>query len=379
MRKILYVSGTRADYGLMRPVLKAIHEHTNLEIEIAATGMHLMEDFGFTINEIEKDNFKLHKIEAVFEKDSRVAMAFFLGEFIQKLTKKVKEIAPDIILVLGDRVEMLGAANVGTYLGIPIAHIHGGEVTETVDEASRHAITKLANIHFPSTKKSAERIIKMGENKEHVFITGAPSLDTIFNTSLLSKEEIFRKYSLDPKEPLIIVLQHPVSFEVDKAAKHMEETMEAIKSTGNQTLVIYPNADAGGRDMIELLEKYTECPFIHIFRNIQSIDFLSLMKYASVMGGNSSCGIIEAPSFKLPVVNIGTRQKGRERANNVIDVDYDKKQIIEAIGKAMSAEFISFLKDCKNPYGDGKTSPRIAKILAEIKINKGLLQKKMAY
>ncbi len=378
MRKILYISGTRADFGLMRSVLDSIKSHPELDLEIIATGIHLMEEFGYTIKEIEY-NFKVHKVEATFKEDNKESMTFFIGEFIQKFTKKIKEIQPDIILVLGDRAEMLAATVVGAYLGIPVAHVQGGEVTETIDEASRHAITKLANIHFPATEKSSERILKMGENKDYVFVTGAPGLDPILNKKLMLQEEVFRKYSLDINKPLILVIQHAVSQEINEADYQMKQTMEAIKDKRIQTIITYPNADAGGRRIIKVIEDYRSYPFIYIFRNIDHLDFLSLMKNASLMIGNSSCGIIEAPSFKLPFINLGTRQEGRERANNVIDVDYNKEEIVKAVDKALSLGFIEFLKDCKNPYGDGKTGPRIAKILAEITINKDLLQKKMAY
>lgn len=378
MKKILYVSGTRADYNLMKSVLESIEKHGSLELEIVATGMHLMDEFGNTYNEIEKDNFKLHKINTIIEKDDRHSMAIFLGKFIQKLTEKIEEIKPDMILVLGDRIEMLGAAMTGAYLGIPIAHAHGGEVTETIDEVARHAITKLANIHFPATEQSAERIIKMGENKKFVFVTGAPGLDPILNQELLSKEKIFEKYSFDTTEHLLIVIQHSVTSEFAESSKQMEETMEAIKEKKIPALVIYPNSDPGGREIIKTIEKYRQYNFIHISKNIPSLDFLSLMKHATAIIGNSSCGIIEAPSFHLPAINIGTRQKGRERANNVIDVNYDKDEIKAAIEKSMSPEFIAFLKQIKNPYGDGLTGQRIAKILAEVEIQRNS-SKKITY
>ena len=379
-RKILYITGTRADYGLMRSVLKAIEEHPKLELEIAVTGMHLMEEFGMTLNEIKKDGFKIHEIDATYENDKKEAMANFIGKFIQLLTKKIEEIKPDIILLLGDRGEMLAGAIVGAYLAIPVAHLHGGEVTSTIDELSRHAITKLAHIHFPATEKSAKRIIKMGEDSSNVFVVGAPGIDSILNEKLIEPTELSEKYNLDISKPILLVVQHPVTMEVEDAPDLIRETLWAMVKLRHQTILIYPNADAGGREMIEVIKEYEKYPFIKTFRNIPHKEYLSLMKIVTVMVGNSSGGIAEAPSFGLPVVNIGPRQEGRQRAENIIDVDYDKEKIKSAIEKALyDKKFKEKVKKCENPYGDGKASERIVKVLSEIKINKKLLQKRITY
>jgi len=380
MKKILYISGTRADYGLFREVLFQIKKTPNLKVEIIATGMHLMSEFGKTINEIKEDGFKIHKIDATFQSDSRESMLRFISRLILKLTKKIRHIKPDIIFIQGDRIEMLAGAIVGIYLGIPVIHSHGGEVTSTVDEIARHAITKLSHIHLVSTLKSAERIIKMGEDPSRIFVVGAPGLDVILNKKLISKETVMKKYKLDLSEPFLLVIQHPVTEEVKESAKQMRETMEALKELKYQSVVVYPSADPGGRKMIEVIEKYRNYPFIQIYQNIPHGEYLNLMKLASVIVGNSSSGIIEAPSFHLPAVNIGRRQEGRERTINVIDVDYNKEQIKKAIKKAIfDKKFREKVKKCKNPYGDGKTGKRIVKILNKIKIDKKLLQKKIAY
>lgn len=379
-RKILYITGTRADYGLMKSVLKAIEEHPKLELEIVATGMHLMPEFGMTIKEIKKDGFKIHEIDATYENDNKESMTNFVGKCIQLLTKKIKEIKPDIILLLGDRGEMLAGAIVGAYLTIPVAHIHGGDITSTVDEPIRHAITKLAHIHFPATEKSAERIIKMGEDQSRVFVVGAPGLDTILSEKLIAPDELSKRYYLDLSKPILLVVQHPVTTEIEGAHEQIRETLEAVLELKHQTVFVYPNADAGGRKMIEVIKEYEEYPFINSFKSIPHREYLSLMGIAGVMIGNSSSGIIEAPSFGLPVVNIGSRQEGRQRAENVIDVDYDKEQIKAAIKKALYDEdFKEKVKNCKNPYGDGKAGVNIADVLSKIKIDKNLLQKRLSY
>jgi len=379
-RKILYISGTRADYGSMRETLFSINRHPKLKLEIIVTGMHLMSEFGKTINEIKKDGFKIHEINATYNKDNKESMAIFMGRFIQLLSQKIKKIRPDIILLLGDRAEMLAGAVVGAYLTIPVAHIRGGEVTSTVDEVARHAITKLSCIHFSATKESAERVIKMGENPKRVFVVGAPGLDVILNKRLFSKKEIEKKYKLKLSKPFLLVLQHPVTTEIKNSRKQIRETLEAIKELGFQTIIIYPNADAGGREMIKTIERYRKYSFIKIYKNLPHAEYLSLMKIASVLIGNSSGGIVEAPSFHLPVINIGTRQEGRERAKNVINVNYDKKEIIKAIKRAIGDKnFKEKLKKCKNPFGGTKTSVKIVNVLSRIKINQELLQKKITY
>ena len=380
MRKILYISGTRADYGLIQSTLRNIDDNPELQLEIIATGMHLMEEFGTTVNEIRKDGFTYHIIEATYKKDDRESMVEFIGVFLQKLSLKIKKINPDIILVLGDRGEMLAGAIEGVYLGIPVAHIHGGEVSSTVDDFTRHAITKLAHIHFPATELSAERIIKMGEPEEIVFVVGAPGLDSILYERLIESEKIADIYGLDLSKPIIVVIQHPVSMEIEYAQDQIRQTLDAVVDLKFQTVLVYPNADAGGRRIIEIINSYEHNPNIKAYKNIPRKEYLSLLKVASVLVGNSSSGIIEASSFKLPVVNIGTRQKGRERGKNVIDADYEKGDIKSKILMCLYDEnFKQKVKSCNNPYGDGKAGEKITQILCSININEKLLQKKLSY
>ncbi len=379
-RKIVYVTGTRADYGLMKSVLNAVRNHPKLELTLIVTGMHLMSEFGETIKEIKKDGFEYEIANFVYQEDNKPAMAEFVGNCIVGILQIVKKIQPDIIIVLGDRGEMLSGAVTGVYCGIPVAHIHGGEVSSTVDEIARHAITKLAHIHFPATQNSAKRILKMGEEAWRVHVVGAPSLDTILNAPLIKKDELGKKYHLDFKEPILLAVQHPVSMEISDCEFQIEQTLEAIKKLQLQCVWIYPNADAGGRVMVQRIRKYENLPFLQTYKSLPYEDYLSLMGIASVMIGNSSSGIIESASFRLPVVNVGTRQKNRERGENIIDVGYDKHEIVRAIEEALyDKKFRERVQHCKNPYGDGKTGHRIADILAGVRIDRKLLQKQITY
>ncbi|MCU0629364.1 MAG: UDP-N-acetylglucosamine 2-epimerase, partial [Methanoregulaceae archaeon] len=301
-KKILYISGTRADYGLMRSVLKGISACPDLDLAIVATGMHLMPEFGKSISEIQSDGFgTIHTIPVIYPDDSRASMSAFVGELVVALTKVIQKNRPDAILLLGDRGEMLAGAIAGTYMGVAVIHIHGGEITSTVDEPVRHAITKLAHIHLAATKKSARRIIRMGEDPGTVHVVGAPGLDAIVTGEFTGADELYKKYHIRPGSPLVLVIQHPVSAEIDDAGRQIRETLDAVASLGYQTLVLYPNADAGGRQIILQIKKYGHRENIRAFMNLPHQDYLGLLRIASVLVGNSSSGIIEAPSFHLPV------------------------------------------------------------------------------
>lgn len=374
MKNIVYITGTRADYGLMRSTLHAIQRSPHLKLTLIATGMHLMDEFGKTIDEVKKDKFDVSVVQAVYEKDDKASMAKFIGEFIVKLTQKIKELKPDVILILGDRAEMLAGAIVGVYLGVPVAHIHGGDVSSTVDDLARHAITKLAAVHFPATKNSEKNILAMGEEKSRCYVVGAPGLDEL-TQDLPSEEEVRKLFALDDK-PIAAVIQHPVSDEVSDAQAQVRATLNALCEFDMNRVVICPNADAGGRAMISVIDEYQKKGLIKSVKSLSRDKFLGLLNCAAVLLGNSSSGIIEAASFGLPVVNIGTRQKGRERSANVIDAAYDKESIVQAINTCLDPAFKKRLKNEKNVYGDGKTGERIANLLEKIDF-KSLRQKRL--
>lgn len=375
-RKILYITGTRADYGLMRSVLFAIHNHPNLHLDIVVTGMHLMQEFGTTVNEIKNDPFQFHPVMATIPSDQKDGNLYFLGNFLGGLTSEIDKIRPDIILLLGDRGEMLAGAIAGAYLSIPVAHIHGGEKTSTVDDLVRNAITKLAHIHFPATEQSAGRIIQMDESPKRIFIVGAPGLDQVLEEELADESDIKRNYNLDRDKPFLLVVQHPVTLQYQDAAAQMHATLDAVKDLGIQAVIIYPNADPGGRAMIDVIRTYEHNPGFHSYASIPHRDYLTLLKNCLALIGNSSSGIIEAPSFRVPVINIGDRQQGRERSSNIIDTGYDKDEIKAAITRAQSDPvFLKRVQSCTNPYGDGRASEKITQVISTIEINNELLQK----
>ncbi|KOA21126.1 UDP-N,N'-diacetylbacillosamine 2-epimerase (hydrolyzing) [Clostridium homopropionicum DSM 5847] len=380
-RKIAVITGTRADYGIYYSVLKAIENNPKLDLNLIVCGMHLSPEFGYTVEEIEKDGFFIaDKIETILSSDTGASMAKSVGLTLMGLTQSLERIKPDILVVLGDRGEMMAGALAAIHMNIPVAHIHGGEVTGTVDESIRHAITKLTHIHLPATEDSKQRIIKMGEKEKDIYVVGAPGIDYIKNTKYLSREELLKRFNLKD-EKIFILTQHPVTTERDKVEWQVRQTFEALVECGMQTIVSYPNSDNGGREIIKVIEEYrAKYDYFKVFRNITQVEYLSLLNVADAMIGNSSSGIIEAPSFKLPVINIGTRQDGRLRACNVIDVGYTKEEILAGINKALNEdEYKEKLKNCTNPYGDGEAGSRISEILSRVHIDRELLQKRITY
>lgn len=379
-RKIAYISGTRADFGLMSPILHSIMNSNKLELQFYITGIHLMVKFGNTQSFVKKEFPSTKIIEATFKTDNRFSMVDFSGTYINLLNKVFQKDRPDLVLILGDRVEMLCTAMVCSYLGIPIAHIHGGEKTFTIDEVIRHTITKMANLHFPATKESAERIKKMGEEKWRICVVGAPALDVILNKVFLSRKELFKKININPDRQIILVTQHPVSNEIEDAEKQIKETLEAVKEFNLPVVIIYPHPDPGGRKIIKVIDGEKNNSLFHIFPSLDYELFLALERETAVWVGNSSAAMVESASFKTPVVNIGTRQFGRQRGENVIDVNYERKEISAAIKKSLTNKsYLAKMLIIKNPWGDGKTGPRVAKILEEIKLEQKLLTKQITF
>ena len=378
--KVAYVSGTRADFGLMLPILRAIEQSPKLKLEVYVTGIHLMPEFGLTVEEVLKEFPQVKKIDAVFETETREGMAKFTGEFLSKVVDAFSASTPDFVLTLGDRPEMLCTALACLYLGVPTGQVHGGEKTSTVDELARHAITKLSHVHFPATEESAERIIKMGEDAWRVHTVGAPALDVILGTPLPTREDVCREFDLDPTHPFMLVTQHPVSVEAEHAGEQMEQTLAAVKKIGMPAVVVYPHADMGGRAMIEVIEKEKTNPLLRIVPSVPHTTFLALEREAAVWVGNSSGALIESASFKTPVVNVGTRQNGRQRGGNVLDAGYSVEEITAAVEKSLHDEgYKAMLQKVQSPWGDGKTGPRVARILEELVIDSKLLAKQISY
>lgn len=383
-RIILGVTGIRSEYDIMSSVFRAIKEHPQLDIELIVTGAHLSDAYGYTINDIKNDGFKIaEEIESLINGDMLSSRVKGLAIQLQGMIQTVVRVEPDFLLVLGDREESISTALIGAYMNIPVAHIAGGDrVIGNVDDQVRHAVTKLAHIHFVTNQESYDRVVAMGEQAFRAFNTGNPGLDRLINVERLYDEQLSEKlgFKINVGEPLILLIQHVISTEVEQAYFQMKETLEAVKELGIKTVLTYPNSDAGGQQMIKAIEEYTRLNNLYITKNLPRLEFINIMRRASCMLGNSSAGIMEAPLLGLPVVNIGNRQKGRLHADNIQFVSHDKNEICNAVKKAIyNEEYRNQVAKCYNPYGDGKSSEKIANILATIPIDEKLLIKDVAF
>ena len=380
-RKIAVVTGTRAEYGLLKPVLFEISKSKKLDLFLIVTGMHLSTKYGLSINEIKSDGFKIYKkIEMLPKGNTNFSMSIALGEGIVKFSKIFKKLKPNIILVLGDRDEILASALAGSHMNVPIGHIHGGEKTKAgIDENNRHTITKLSNIHFAATEKSKKRIIKMGENPKYVFFTGSPGIDDIFKKNITSRNQLEKKYSINFNDKIILLVQHPVTTQSGQRNRQIKATLDAIVKNRIHTMAIAPNSDAGNKEIFSTLNNYAKkYSFIKIYPTIPRRDYLGFLQNSSLLLGNSSSGIIEASYFNIPVINLGIRQENRETEKNIIKIpDFNSKKIFDMIKKITKHPTTKFKKQSHYLYGNGNSSKKINRILENIKIDNELIQKQI--
>jgi UDP-hydrolysing UDP-N-acetyl-D-glucosamine 2-epimerase len=381
-RKIAVTTGTRADYGILRPILKEIASNKKLSLYLIVTGMHLEKRHGLTVNEIRKDGFRIHaSFKMIPKKDSTYSMTNAVGSAISSFAKIFRTLKPDINLVLGDRDEMIASAVAAYHMNIPNAHIHGGDKTQAgIDEYNRHAITKISNIHFTATEKSKERVIRMGENPKYVFLTGSPSVDEVLANKITNKNDLEKKFGMHFHGEEILLIYHPVTTQSEQSDRQILGILNAIMITKRPTIAIAPNSDAGNRMIFKYLQLYSKkYDFIKLYPSVPRNDYLGLLKNCGVLVGNSSSGIIEASYFKIPVVNIGMRQKDRERGKNVIDVaNYSPNLIHKAILKAIRMKRQNTLIK-ESIYGNGNASKKIVKHLERITLDKKLIQKQIYY
>jgi len=380
-RKISITTGTRSEYGILRPLIKAISNSKKLELCLIVTGTHLSKNYGMSINEIKKDGFKIsEKFSMLPNGNTNYHMSLNLAKGIEQFSKIFRKIEPDINLVLGDRDEMLASTIAAYHMNIPNAHIHGGDKSKGgIDEYTRHAITKISNIHFAATKKSYTRIIKMGEDPKYVFHTGSPSIDEILTNKITSKIALEKKYNRKLIGNEIVLLYHPVTTQSDLSGKNIENILKAIVKFKQPIIIIGPNSDAGSKEirkkLIEYSQKYN---FIKFYNNFPRNDFLGLLNNTAMLVGNSSAGIIEASYFTIPVVNIGIRQSGREQGKNVINTNEKIINISRAINYAFKNKI--HRKPSKvRIYGNGTSSKKIVNILEKIKLDEKLIQKQITY
>lgn len=379
-RKIGVVTVGRSDFGIYESVLEGLKADPSFDLYLMVTGAHFAPAFGRTVTDIEEKGFDYERgLEMLLASDSPQGIGKSIGLGIISFAQAFAVERPDLLLVLGDRVEMLCGPVVAMSYNIPVTHIHGGAVTEgAIDELVRHAITKMSHLHFVSCQKYADRVIQMGEEPWRVFNVGAPGLDRILAHKRLSNDELSARVGLDMNKQTLLVTYHPVTLETQEVGLQVDALLTALESTKYQIVLTYPNTDVGSATIIERFRQFSEAhpERVCLLKNAGTEVYLGLMATVSAMAGNSSSGIVEAPSFELPVVNIGTRQKGKVLAANVIDVGYATEEIAAGIRIATSAKFREELRGLQNPYGDGHAGERIIEILRTIPIDDRLIRKK---
>ncbi len=373
--KILTLVERRADYSRMRPILKELYNDPFFDVYLIVTGICLLDIHGKDIDYIKEDGFTIHAEVKMFnenEENTNASMVYALSKVLSGVTYELEKVKPDLVLTGFDIGANLATTIAAAHMNIPVAHIQGGEVTGSIDESIRHAMSKFAHIHFPATEDARLRLIRLGENSKDIYNVGCPSIDTVIQTPHMDRKILEKKYNIDFSKPIILLIQHPVTTESEDSRKQILRTIEVIKELEIQALVALPNNDAGSSDIIDEIKNsglswYPSLPtdeFINVYRNIWAIV------------GNSSSGIHESSTFGIPAVNIGTRQQDRERASNVIDVGYSKLEIKEGIEKALyDNEFRKLSKNTVNPYGTGDAAEKIVNILKTVNLE-GIGQKR---
>ena len=382
MRKIAVVTGTRAEYGLLKNIIRKIKEDEKLRLQLIVTGTHLSEKYGMTVNEIIEDGFEIDvTCDILIDEQGRDKNAKEIALAVKAFSQAFIKLKPDMLLILGDRYEIFAAATTAMVMNIPIAHIAGGEITEgAMDEQIRHSITKMAHIHFVGAEEYKKNVINMGEETWRVFNVGDSGIENIKLTQLMSKQEIEKQLGINIDEETILATYHPVTLEIEQVDEQINHFISALEIVDKKVIITYPNADNGGDRIITALNRFREKnKNVYLFKSLGSLRYLSLMKYCGVVVGNSSSALIEAPYLKKPVVNIGNRQQGRLMADNIIQTDYSVESIVAGIRMALSSEFKEKVKYTKSLYGEGNTSDEIVGILWTIPIDEKLFKKRLVW
>lgn len=379
MRVIGIVTTSRADYGIYRPLLQAMRDEPTLQARLLVSGTHLSPAHGLTVREIEQDGYEIaDRIEMLLSSDTPQGISKSTGIAVLGFAQAFSRWRPDLLVVLGDRFEMHAAALSALPFKIPVAHLSGGELTEgAIDDSLRHSLTKLSHLHFPATEEYARRIVQLGEEPWRVVVAGEPSLDQLPTLKLLAREELQQRFALQLDRPFLLVTYHPVTLEHERSEWQITELLAALQESGMAVVFTQPNADTGNHVIREKIAAFVAAnPDSRLIDNLGMHAYFSMMKLAAAMVGNSSSGIIEAPSFELPVVNVGTRQGGRTRARNVIDAGNTREEIAAAIGRVVSPAFRASLRGLVNPYGRGNACEMIVRRLKDVPLGDELLRKK---
>ena len=384
MKRIGIMTGTRAEYGLLKSLMQEINKDNDLELYLIVSGMHLSPEFGMTYQEIEEDGFEINaKVEMLLSSDSPAGISKSIGLGVIGFADEFQRADLDMLILLGDRYEALSAAICAMVMRIPIAHLHGGEVTEgAIDEGIRHSITKMSYLHFTSTEQYRNRVIQLGENPERVFYVGALGVENIKKINLMTKEELERSIHFEIDENTVVVTYHPVTLENNTVEEQFLNLLKVLDRNPKIRMIFTKaNADTNGRIVNELIDKYAaqNSERVCAFMSLGQKRYLSALKYCRIVIGNSSSGIIEAPSFGKPIINIGDRQKGRICADSVINCGYTQQEIQQAMETALTEEFENKARNCRNPYEKENTAANIISVIKDYLLNDKIKLKKGFY
>ncbi|SUY45710.1 UDP-N-acetyl-D-glucosamine 2-epimerase [Clostridium putrefaciens] len=383
MKKISILTATRAEYGLLKPIIKKLIEVPEFEVHVVVTGAHLSPEFGLTYKEIEQDGINIdEKIEILLSGDTPSAISKSMGLAMINFSDYFSKLNPDILIVLGDRYETLAVCCTAMNQRIPIAHLYGGEITEgAIDESIRHAITKLSYLHFTSTEEYRSRVIQLGEQPNRVFCVGAIGIENILKEKLMSKDELESSIDFKLDKPYGMITFHPVTLEGNNSAKQFEELLNVCKKHKDMKFIFSKaNADANGRVINQIIDRFVnDNDNVVAFTSLGMVRYLSAIRYSSMVIGNSSSGLVEAPSFGVPTINIGDRQKGRLQSESVINCEPISKEIEQAINLGLTEEFKNKARNTINPYGDGNTSVKIVDVITDFLLNNKIDLKKKFY
>ncbi|MBI5789054.1 MAG: UDP-N-acetylglucosamine 2-epimerase (hydrolyzing) [Candidatus Schekmanbacteria bacterium] len=380
MRKICVITGSRAEYGLLKPLLAEIKKEADLQLQLIATGMHLSPEFGLTYQEIIKDGFNIDaKVEMLLSSDTPTGISKSMGLGLISFAEVYERLAPHIIVTLGDRFEIFSAVAASLISRIPVAHIHGGEITEgAFDDALRHSITKMSHLHFTATEDYRKRVIQLGEQPDRVFNVGALGLDNIKNLKLLDKSELENELKFKFNQHNLLCTYHPVTLENNTSGGQFQNLLDILDNLADTNLIFTKaNADTFGRIINKLIDDYVASHSLCSIAvaSMGQLKYLSAMQFADAIVGNSSSGIIEAPSFKIGTINIGNRQRGRIKAASIIDCEPEKDSIKEAFNKLYSPDFQKILEKTENPHGDGNSAGKIISVLKQYDVSRILMKK----
>ena len=378
MRRIAVLTGKRGGYGAMKPMLRLIEAHRDLELALIVTDQHLDPKFGATLAEIEREFRVAARVPMTAQDGTAPNRVRALGACLTNMADALTTTAPDVLVLYGDRGEVLAAATAAIHMRIPIAHVQGGDLSGNVDELIRHAVTKLAHLHFPATQASAERIRAMGEDDWRIHVVGDNHLDAIVAGEYTPAAELRGRYSIADGEAPILVLLHPETTRVRDSYRDALAVFEPVLAERRRTIMVYPCSDHGHDGIVRALEELRERPGVSVHRNIDAPDFWGLMAIAAVLVGNSSAGLIETPCFRLPAINVGDRQRDRLRAANVIDCELESGEVRKALDRVLrDPQIRTQLQGCSQPYGDGRAGERIVETLARVEIGPALLDKRL--